>query len=150
MAKSDPAPLDQVDPVKAWQPWQPDAANPWSLKWAGHLYRRAGFGATLAELRQAMKDGLDATFDKLFRTDAEAEERYQFLSLNGQRVAAQNNPSQLRGWSVRSGQEDFLLSPPRSAGGILARRRAKHMLGPGSNKGQAAAGCDHGYGFGGR
>ncbi|HEV3256022.1 MAG TPA: DUF1800 domain-containing protein [Gemmataceae bacterium] len=100
MAKTAPPPLDQVDPVKAWQPWEPDAANPWNLKWAGHLYRRAGFGATLAEQRQAVKEGLDATFDRLFRTDAEAEERYQFLSLNGQRVAAQNNPSQLRGWWV--------------------------------------------------
>src|SRR5712692_1914818 len=76
MAKTAPPPLDQVDPVKAWQPWEPDAANPWSLKWAGHLYRRAGFGATLAEQRQAVKDGLEATFDRLFRTDAEAEERY--------------------------------------------------------------------------
>jgi uncharacterized protein (DUF1800 family) len=100
MAKTAPPPLDQVDPVKAWQPWEPDAANPWSLKWAGHLFRRAGFGATLAELRQAVKEGLDGTFDRLFRADAEAENLDRTLSIAGAAAANQNNPAALRGWWV--------------------------------------------------
>jgi len=29
----------------AWKPWEPDTANPWNLKWAAHLFRRAAFGA---------------------------------------------------------------------------------------------------------
>jgi len=40
-----PTPLDKIDPVAAWQPWEPDAKQPWNLQWAGHLARRAGFGA---------------------------------------------------------------------------------------------------------
>ncbi|HJT78430.1 MAG TPA: DUF1800 domain-containing protein [Gemmataceae bacterium] len=98
MAKTSLPPPEKIDPEQAWQPWQPSDADPWDLKWAGHLYRRAGFGATPAELHAAVKDGLPATFDRLFRTDAEAEERYQFLTVNGERVAGQNNAYQLRGW----------------------------------------------------
>ncbi len=36
--------LAELDPVEAWKPWRPDAAQPWSLKWAAHLLRRASFG----------------------------------------------------------------------------------------------------------
>ena len=38
-----PPSLSDVDP-SAWEPWSPAADDPWSLKWAGHLYRRAAFG----------------------------------------------------------------------------------------------------------
>jgi uncharacterized protein (DUF1800 family) len=98
MAKTSLPSLDALDPEQAWQPWQPHDGDPWNLKWAAHLYRRAGFGAAPTELHAAVKDGLSATFDRLFRTDAEAEERNQFLTVNGERVAAQNNAYQLRGW----------------------------------------------------
>jgi uncharacterized protein (DUF1800 family) len=62
-------PLSQVDPVKAWQPWEPTAADPWNLKWAGHLYRRAGFGGTPAELRVAITNGLPATLGRFLKPD---------------------------------------------------------------------------------
>jgi uncharacterized protein (DUF1800 family) len=57
--------LSQLDPAEAWKPWAPDRKNPWDLKWAGHLYRRAAFGATWDELQASVQDGLDATLDKL-------------------------------------------------------------------------------------
>ena len=69
-------PLDQVDPVRAWQPWEPTAQDPWSRKWAGHLYRRAAFGATLDELRAAEKMGHRAALEKLFQGDPEREKYY--------------------------------------------------------------------------
>ena len=34
----------------AWEPYSPTPSNPWDLRKVGHLYRRAGFGATQAEL----------------------------------------------------------------------------------------------------
>jgi uncharacterized protein (DUF1800 family) len=71
-------PLDKVDPEKAWQPWQPTAADPWNVKWAGHFYRRAGFGATLTELRAAVANGYAATLERFFRTD-EAVQEFHFL-----------------------------------------------------------------------
>jgi uncharacterized protein (DUF1800 family) len=100
MSKTPLPPLDKLDPVQAWEPWEPDANDAWDLKWAGHLYRRAAFGATPAELHTAVKEGLPATLDRLFRTDAEAEARFQFLTANGERVAALNDAYRLRGWWI--------------------------------------------------
>ena len=42
--------LEKIDPAKAWLPWEPTKDNPWNIQWAGHLYRRAAFGAGLADL----------------------------------------------------------------------------------------------------
>lgn len=49
------------DPRQAWAPYKPSAENPWDLRKVGHLYRRAGFGATWPELQA----GLDAGPEKL-------------------------------------------------------------------------------------
>jgi uncharacterized protein (DUF1800 family) len=98
MAKTELPPLDKVDPAKAWQAWEPGDKDPFDLKWAGHLYRRAAFGASLPELRESVKKGLDGTFDTLFRKDQTADDRHQFLLTQGKRVAEQGNPFQLRGW----------------------------------------------------
>jgi hypothetical protein len=61
------SPLDQIDPAAAWQPWEPTAADPWNLKWAGHLYRRAAFGASPKELKDAVSQGLPATLTLLLK-----------------------------------------------------------------------------------
>ncbi len=58
-------PLANVDPALAWKPWQPDEKTPWNLKWAGHLYRRAAFGAGWPELQEALKKGPEAALDSL-------------------------------------------------------------------------------------
>ena len=60
-------PLDQIDPAEAWQPWQPTADDPWGRKWAAHLYRRAGFGPSRAELLEAERLGLQGTLDLLLK-----------------------------------------------------------------------------------
>jgi uncharacterized protein (DUF1800 family) len=98
MAKPLP-PLDQIDPAEAWQPWQPTAADPWGAKWAAHLYRRAAFGASVEELREAERLGVQGTLDLLFRGRPHAEELAETLADVG-RVAAERDESgdQLRGW----------------------------------------------------
>ncbi len=93
-------PLEQVDPKTAWQPWEPDAKNPWSTKWAGHLLRRAGFGCSLTELRDAVKDGLKPTLDKLFAEDDRARDRTAFAEKLGKTAAGQNSAYNLRGWWI--------------------------------------------------
>ncbi len=55
-----------------WAPWQPTAAEPWNRKWAAHLYRRAGFGASLDELIVAVKSGHEATIHLLLKGHVEA------------------------------------------------------------------------------
>jgi hypothetical protein len=64
-------PKQPLDPGWAWAPYQPDAARPWNLRWAGHLLRRAGFGADWARLQQALADGPQRTVDKLLRPEAD-------------------------------------------------------------------------------
>src|SRR5262245_48402973 len=61
---SQPA-LVRLDPAAAWRPWEPDARNPWNLKWAGHLFLRAAFGASWDELQTAVRNGLRPTLDRL-------------------------------------------------------------------------------------
>ena len=59
-----PAP---IDPAWAWAPYAPQADRPWTLKWAAHLYRRAGFGANWQQLEQALAEGPQRTVDRLVR-----------------------------------------------------------------------------------
>jgi uncharacterized protein (DUF1800 family) len=56
---------DPNDPAWAWVPFQPDAATPWDLRLAAHLYRRAAFGGTWPELQRALSEGPQATIDRL-------------------------------------------------------------------------------------
>jgi hypothetical protein len=92
-----------VNPAEAWQPWAPDAAQQWDLRWAGHLYRRAAFGATLDELRAAVKDGLPATLDRLLQGEPEAGRYASLLSDTGESIAGSGGDDaiqKLRGWWV--------------------------------------------------
>ncbi len=93
------SPLDKIDPAAAWQPWRPSAADPWGRKWAAHLYRRAGFGASRADLLEAERLGLDGTLDLLLRGRSNAEELRETLTDVG-RIAAGRDDSgeQLRSW----------------------------------------------------
>ena len=63
---------DPNDPAWAWAPYQPDAARPWDLRLAAHLYRRAAFGGTWPELQRALSEGPQATIDKLVHPTPEA------------------------------------------------------------------------------
>jgi uncharacterized protein (DUF1800 family) len=91
-------PLDRVDPIEAWQPWQPDVASPWSRKWAAHLYRRAAFGASRQELIQAERAGPQATVELLLHGQSGVQELLPTLNDVGQYAARDISGEQLRGW----------------------------------------------------
>src|SRR5947209_2625852 len=93
-------PLDQIDPVEAWQPWEPTAKDPWDLKWAGHLYRRAAFGASPAELSEAAARGLPATLDLLMKGTPNADAVEQVVVRAGASIAPGGNQFDLRAWWV--------------------------------------------------
>ncbi len=57
----------KIDPRWAWQTYRPSADAPWDLKRAGHLYRRAAFGATMQELDDAVRIGPDRAIDQLLQ-----------------------------------------------------------------------------------
>jgi uncharacterized protein (DUF1800 family) len=63
---------DPNDSAWAWAPFQPDAARPWDVRLAAHLYRRAAFGGTWPELQRALSEGPQATVDKLVHPTPEA------------------------------------------------------------------------------
>ncbi len=48
---------ETIDPIWAWAEYQPSPNAPWNIRTAAHLYRRAGFGATRAELHAAVDAG---------------------------------------------------------------------------------------------
>ncbi len=85
-----------IDPRWAWQRYRPSDAEPWNHKKVGHLFRRAGFGASLAEMETALQSGLDAAIDRLLqnRSDPAGDEVWGILtrslrqSNNGQQLPA--------------------------------------------------------------
>jgi hypothetical protein len=92
------SPIEKVDPTNAWQPWEPGPGDPFNLKWAGHLFRRAGFGATPGELRAAVETGLEATLARLFEGGGAAEARLRLLESVGDRMIGDDQPDELRAW----------------------------------------------------
>ena len=82
--------LDDLDPAQAWQPWTPSASDKWDRKWAAHLYRRAAFGSSPADLAEAERLGPQGTLDLLLKGRPEAAELLETLIDVG-RVAAQRD-----------------------------------------------------------
>src|SRR3954453_12592416 len=50
-----------------WARYEPTADDPWDLRKVAHLHRRAGFGATRAELLRDVAAGPDVSVDRLFQ-----------------------------------------------------------------------------------
>ena len=71
-----------IDPRTAWDRYRPSAASPWDLKKAGHLYRRAAFGATWDELQAAVRDGPERSITVFLegRADTQADELWATMS----------------------------------------------------------------------
>lgn len=69
--------------MNSWTPYRPTADNPWDRKKVGHLYRRAGFGPTRAELDRGLADGPEKTIARLLTgepTDPDVERTSEFMA----------------------------------------------------------------------
>ncbi len=86
------------DPDWAWMVYQPDERCPWNLGLAGHLYRRAGFGANWQQLEQAISDGPQATVSRLLRPEGHTEAFGQTYDRYEEGVGS---VSDLRAWWLR-------------------------------------------------
>jgi len=53
-----------------WSRYEPTADDPWDLRKVAHLHRRAGFGATRAELLRDFAAGPEASVERLFQPAA--------------------------------------------------------------------------------
>ena len=93
------SPEDSTDPSWAWAPYEPDARRPWTPALAGHLYRRAAFGANSEQLQQSLADGPQRTVDRLLRPDADIEAFNR--TYGGYENAAAGSINALRAWWLR-------------------------------------------------
>ena len=87
-----------ADPEWAWAAYQPDARRPWNLSGAGHLYRRAAFGATWDQLQKALSEGPQGTIDKLLRPQADIT---AFDSEHDEFETSSGSANALRAWWLR-------------------------------------------------
>ena len=90
--------LEKLDPAEEWRAWKPPKDTPLGLKWAGHLYRRAAFGATNDELRQAADETPDAALHRLFEGDPRAAAADRRLASEGFERSSGNDAAALRAW----------------------------------------------------
>src|SRR5262249_45205446 len=91
-----------IDPRWAWDRYKPDAKSPWDLKKVGHLYRRAGFGATYAELEAGLKAGPDKAIDLLLKGGDGLEHfERQMQSLRDSTSRFNNGPQATAWWLYR-------------------------------------------------
>src|SRR6516162_4928415 len=87
-----------LDPHWAWQPYRPGKEMPWNLQRVGHLYRRAGFGATYAELEAGLKDGPEALLDRFLKGGPGLAEFDAEMSQMAPTLAQFNDIQHLRAW----------------------------------------------------
>ncbi len=98
-AAAGPHAAGPIDPAWAWARYQPDEKRPWTAALAGHLYRRAAFGARQGELERALAEGPQRTVDALLAGagDPEAFER----SYTDYEREAASKVESLRAWWLR-------------------------------------------------
>jgi hypothetical protein len=90
--------VERIDPRWAWQAYRPTPQAPWDVRRVGHLYRRAGFGATYAELQDGVRAGPEAVLARLFKGGPGLQEfDGRMAELSGV-IAQANNGGQLSAW----------------------------------------------------
>jgi uncharacterized protein (DUF1800 family) len=88
----------KIDPTWAWQPYRPYDKAPWDLRRVGHLYRRAGFGATMVGLEAGLKNGPERTIAALLKGGDGLEEFDRRMQPLADTIARSNDAVHLRSW----------------------------------------------------
>ena len=85
------------DPKQAWKPWEPTANQPWDLRRAAHLLRRAEFGTPIRELESCVQTGYPATIDRVFSL-AQRVPFDQSMQAMEKALSSSQDPRQLAVW----------------------------------------------------
>jgi uncharacterized protein (DUF1800 family) len=85
-------------PRWAWEAYRPSAEAPWNLQRVGHLYRRAAFGATFAELEAGLKMGPDRAIDALVKGGPNQADFDRSTEPLRESIARANNGNQAQTW----------------------------------------------------
>jgi uncharacterized protein (DUF1800 family) len=89
-----------TDPKTPWLPYEPSANDPWDIRKVGHLYRRAGFGASYSQLKAGIEAGPTKTIDLLVKgqgEDADFEKSSEFMA-SERSLPAGSPKTQLAAW----------------------------------------------------
>jgi uncharacterized protein (DUF1800 family) len=84
-----------------WAAYVPDEKAPWDLRRVVHLHRRAGFAATWNEVQRDLKDGPQASVDRLLAGKARADgvpENFAYVS--DLLVEGARDPERLKAWWI--------------------------------------------------
>jgi uncharacterized protein (DUF1800 family) len=81
-----------------WAPYRPTARDPWDLGKVAHLHRRAGFSGTWPELQRDLRDGPEASVNRLLNPRAPTTDETQVLDSLRQGVLASNDSERLKAW----------------------------------------------------
>jgi hypothetical protein len=96
-----------------WARYVPDSQAPWDLRRVVHLHRRAGFAATWAEIQRDLKDGPEASINRLLegrsRSHGVPADFATFADRLADLALAAPEPNRLEGWWV-----SLWLQPRRS------------------------------------
>jgi hypothetical protein len=93
-----PDDIRRVDPAQAWMPWAPDDRDPFDARQAGHLLRRAAFGASPERIAAAVRAGPEPTIKLLLLGTPGHEKDAGLFDDVGSRFAELGNADKLRGW----------------------------------------------------
>jgi uncharacterized protein (DUF1800 family) len=89
---------DAIDPRWVWEPYKPSDQSPWDIRKAGHLYRRAAFGASWSDLQVAVKIGPDKTIDLLLNGGPGQDEFARLTQPLADSIARSNDAVHLPAW----------------------------------------------------
>jgi uncharacterized protein (DUF1800 family) len=91
-------------PGHAWSRYEPSAEVPWNLRRVVHLHRRAGFAATWAEIQRDLKDGPEASVNRLLagtsRIGGVSEEFESTSTLLADAAVASGDFNRLKAWWI--------------------------------------------------
>jgi hypothetical protein len=87
-----------IDPRWAWLPYRPSREAPWDIQRVGHLYRRATFGATYAELEAGLKAGPEALIAQLLKGGPGLSEFDAEMEPLSQNIARYNDATHMPAW----------------------------------------------------
>jgi hypothetical protein len=99
-----PSNAEPHDATRPWAPYVPTEDAPWNLRRVVHLHRSAGFAATWGEIQRDLKDGPQASVDRVLTgkaaTDGVPEGFHKTAELLGEAAAPSGDPARLKAWWI--------------------------------------------------
>lgn len=94
-------PAAAIDPAWAWAEYQGSDDQPWNWPLAGHLYRRAAWGADWETLERAVADGPRRAIDRLLHPPESTQTWERQVEQDEQAATRTSGMESLRAWWLR-------------------------------------------------